>query len=470
MGSARKHVAAVVAVSITITIIMGGASPAGAISANIQIANTGGDGVNMRSGPGTAHGKVGWIPEGASPDYNCYVWGERVNNVPIWFNVNWNGVTGFYSSYFDNSSYQSDAELQSKYGIPKCGESAPAPPPAPAPQPPPGGGLEYTVFQADGGVFYRNSPRWDDTPRTPGVGVYNGDRVRLICGAIGDAVGPYSNNWWSYVTNLSRNVGNGWVNHHYIDDGMAADQPPAGEPGCGPDTPGTGSAPPAPAPAPGQPSPTRPANYSVFFSPNATGTGLPGLAGAELNVAFPLWTGGNACYATNAVQFVEAGTQTLSGWSAGRMGPMYVLAAGSKAIRSQLRTIVLFDPGSRKNFREGCEGQSTLNPNALLDAWLRDPAHRLIVVTGEDSKKDSYAGLWEYYFAGIWRSEPGSRAMVCDYDGMNHKDVLRKLNGLARNPGSKCPRVGGYDLTTWYPGSRGSRARTLHRRAMRIIK
>jgi hypothetical protein len=76
-------------------------------------------------------------PEGASPDYHCFVWGERIGNVPIWFNVTHNGVTGFYSSYFDDSSYQSNEELTAKYGVPLCGSPAPAPNPPPAPSTPP---------------------------------------------------------------------------------------------------------------------------------------------------------------------------------------------------------------------------------------------------------------------------------------------------------------------------------------------
>jgi hypothetical protein len=74
------------------------------------------------------------IPEGFSPDYNCFVWGQNINGVPIWFNVNYAGATGFYASYYDDSSYHSNEELTAKYGVPLCG-SAPSPPPVPAPAP-----------------------------------------------------------------------------------------------------------------------------------------------------------------------------------------------------------------------------------------------------------------------------------------------------------------------------------------------
>ena len=94
---------------------------AAAIPAPIHIHGTGGDGVYIRPTPDTSQPAAGLDAGGASPDYNCFQYGQNINGVPIWFNVNYNGVTGFYASYYDDSSYHSDAELTSKYGIPKCG-------------------------------------------------------------------------------------------------------------------------------------------------------------------------------------------------------------------------------------------------------------------------------------------------------------------------------------------------------------
>jgi uncharacterized protein YraI len=113
------------------------AASALAIPAPIHISGTGGEGVFIRSGPSTSYTRVGWMPEGASPDYNCFVWGQSIGGVPIWFNVNYNGVTGFYASYYDDSSYHSNEELTAKYGVPLCGSPPPAagPPPSPAPSP-----------------------------------------------------------------------------------------------------------------------------------------------------------------------------------------------------------------------------------------------------------------------------------------------------------------------------------------------
>jgi hypothetical protein len=118
------------------------ASAALAISAPIHISGTGGEGVFIRAEPNTSSTRLGWMPEGASPDYNCFVWGQDINGVPIWFNVNWAGVTGYYASFYDDSSYHSNEELTAKYGVRLCGSAPPPAPgparsPAPEPSPPP---------------------------------------------------------------------------------------------------------------------------------------------------------------------------------------------------------------------------------------------------------------------------------------------------------------------------------------------
>jgi hypothetical protein len=243
-----------------------------AITAPIHIHGTGGDGVFIRPTPDTSQPARGWMPEGASPDYNCFTYGQMIGNVNVWFSVNYNGVTGFYASYYDDSSYHSEAELTSKYGIPKCGAPPPNQPPSnpppnqppsnpppetpptapPTSTPPSGGDLTFSVYNADGGIYYRNSPHWADTSARAGVGVYNGDRVQLVCGSHGDAVGPGNNTAWSYVRNLTRpTIGPGWVSEHFIDDGAPPNAFPAGEPDCGGTTPGV------PPPGGGSPPPAR---------------------------------------------------------------------------------------------------------------------------------------------------------------------------------------------------------------------
>jgi uncharacterized protein YraI len=104
-------------------------SSANAMSAPIQITQD----VNLRGGPSAATARVGGIYAGASPDFHCWTQGQNIGGVDVWFNVTYNGATGFYASYYDNSSYATDAQITPKYGIPQCGAAAP-PQPAP-PQP-----------------------------------------------------------------------------------------------------------------------------------------------------------------------------------------------------------------------------------------------------------------------------------------------------------------------------------------------
>lgn len=106
--------------------------PAQAAPANIRIAGTGGDGVLMHSEPTIGSTRTGWLGEGASPDYACFTYGDMVGNVKVWFLVtNAGGATGYYPSYYDDSSYSSETELTARYGVPRCGGTPPPPPPPP---------------------------------------------------------------------------------------------------------------------------------------------------------------------------------------------------------------------------------------------------------------------------------------------------------------------------------------------------
>jgi hypothetical protein len=130
------------------------APTATAVPAPIHISGTGGDGVLIRPTPSTSQPGVGWMPEGASPDYNCFTYGDVVGGVPVWFSVNYNGKTGYYASFFDDSHYQSESDLTARYGVPKCGAGAPpapAPPPTltPAPDPTPTPGVPIPAVQFD---------------------------------------------------------------------------------------------------------------------------------------------------------------------------------------------------------------------------------------------------------------------------------------------------------------------------------
>ena len=95
--------------------------------------------------------------------------------------------------------------------------------------------LVYPVVNTEGGVYSRNSPHEADTPRIVGQGAYDGDQVELLCGVTnGDAVGPYSNNTWHKVKNLTRpEQPEFWLNDRYVQSPNVADELAPGEVECG---------------------------------------------------------------------------------------------------------------------------------------------------------------------------------------------------------------------------------------------
>jgi hypothetical protein len=440
------------------------AAGASAISAPIHIAGTGGQGVFIRPTPDTSQPAIGWMAEGTSPDYHCFTYGQMIGNVNVWFNVTNSGITGYYASYYDDSSYHSEAELTAKYGIPKCGAPAPSPPPpaptppppspAPPPAPGPAGTLVFPVFNADGGIYYRQSPRWGDTKQTPGDGVYNGDRVQLICGESGDPVGPYNNMLWSYVQNLTRpTIGDGWVNEHYINDGAPSGHLPAGEPTpCPASVPGSaaaggsgssGSAPPAPTSGP----------QSVFYSPLLPTGGIAGVAVADRDLSIRTWTDGKSdCSPVLAASsdLVPDTVTTLAGWSRGRLGPMYFLAYAGESRVARIHRIVLFDPGNLANMQgpDTCDWSIAPSINWLLDNWLASNSQNtLLILTGHDSEehefgsigRSDYTGLWTYYLRDLWGKPYANRALICDYNNETHFHVLQHFYGVVRYPPAGCP-------------------------------
>jgi hypothetical protein len=123
---AIRFVALALTLLASCCVIVTSASSASATPAPISIAGTGGEGVNIRPTPDTSQAPIGWMPEGASPDFVCWTPGENVGGVDVWFDVNYAGVNGYYASYWDNSSYAADGDITAKYGIPQCGQAAPS--------------------------------------------------------------------------------------------------------------------------------------------------------------------------------------------------------------------------------------------------------------------------------------------------------------------------------------------------------
>ena len=79
------------------------------------------------SSPTTASSALGVMPSGTSPTYNCWTTGPVVGYVNVWFSISWNGISGYYASYYDNSRYPTDSDITALYGIQPCAGPPPQP-------------------------------------------------------------------------------------------------------------------------------------------------------------------------------------------------------------------------------------------------------------------------------------------------------------------------------------------------------
>jgi len=92
------------------------------------------------------------------------------------------------------------------------------------------------------GVYFRNSPQWNDTSRISGWGVYAGNRVQLRCWGTGTDVPRRDggrNTLWYRALNVTRpgapggRENSGWINAHFVNDGTGPGQVVSGVPRCG---------------------------------------------------------------------------------------------------------------------------------------------------------------------------------------------------------------------------------------------
>lgn len=322
---------------------------------------------------------------------------------------------------------------------------------------------EYTIANtAAGGVYSRNSPRMDDTPRIDGKGIYPGDVVRLICGVTdGEAYGPYNNTTWHKILNLTRpEHGEFWENDRFFNTPNKAGELAPGEKNCNEDS------------NSGQPAEeSKPKITSVFYSPNANPHGTKQAGKADLNLPIDKWSAGD-CSPELAAE-VPAGVNTIAGWSKARLGPIYFLEKATDKQKDDLRTIILFDPGAssdmdKPSFVKQLAGKKTCDwqydINGLLADWLSsNKENRLFVMTGHDSEMkadagnpsshSTFAGLWKHYFAGLWNKDFADRALVCDYNNMEHAQILNSFGDMINNPPNNCPASpdNNYPLTQWHP-------------------
>jgi hypothetical protein len=129
----------------------------------------------------------------------------------------------------------------------------------------------------------------------------------------------------------------------------------------------------------------------------------------------------------------------------------------------QVHYILLFDPGSRRDYENGaCPRKYGREMSLALATWLaHDPANSVVVLAGEttadyadpDPQGLAHAGLQDVLFPAI-KAYPRihgrnirKQVVVCNYDQMNHQDIWGELKGYMNSPPitiSTCPPTPGY--------------------------
>ncbi|MEV6873928.1 hypothetical protein [Amycolatopsis sp. NPDC051128] len=314
-----------------------------------------------------------------------------------------------------------------------------------------------TSEQPPDGVWFRYGPDPSQTTRTTGVGVYRGEHVRVKCYTIGTALGPYSNKIWYYAYDVERPTAagrsnEGWINTHYVDDGMTANHAHPSVPSCS----GGGSTP-------------APIVKAVYFSPfnvrdstRETWSSDPAVHSVQKDD----WKSPKQCVDDLALGNVPSTATVLTGWSLGRLGPVYAIARASGAQRQQIDGITMIDPGNLTTL-SGCDNSNILvkppltfrRPSLILADWLKaNPSARLTILSGNITAENSHAGIQKVYFndmraAGIDRS----RVLVCNYWGPgsaehDHWEMYRAAMPYLNRILTTCPALTGLKQgVSWHP-------------------
>jgi Protein of unknown function (DUF2599) len=87
------------------------------------------------------------------------------------------------------------------------------------------------------GIWFRTAPYMADTERITGLGPYMNEQVELLCYQFGEAVGPYSDRLWYQANDITRPTvdgrpNTGYLNAHFINDGLLANQIDSGVLSC----------------------------------------------------------------------------------------------------------------------------------------------------------------------------------------------------------------------------------------------
>lgn len=314
------------------------------------------------------------------------------------------------------------------------------------------------------GIYFRDSPQTANTRRIYALGVFAGDQVRVDCYAWGDVVGSYGNALWYHVANVTRPTASngepnvGYINTHYINDGMYANQAYPGVTQCGA------------SPAPSQPTPTPGGSlyYSPYDGPNiivhygVLGKQTKWVYAPSSSTTTVDKSGWYTTYCDTSVghpitAFDYASRKwytNVGAWSLARNEP-FALFIAHPEFRPYVHNVVLFDPGNKSDYYTGvCSGKWQQLSQSARDWLALDPSNRLTVLAGSLTADygnpvngRAHAGIQNRLFPAI-RNQAyvngrnlRQQVTVCNYDLMSHENVWMNFRGVL-NSGpivSSCP-------------------------------
>ena len=288
-----------------------------------------------------------------------------------------------------------------------------------------------TSEQPPDGVYFRKEPRMDSAVRISGFGVFKNEVVSAACFTRGEKVGKFGNDIWYYAKNVTRpSVGGqsneGYINTHFIDDGMKAGQAAPGVPQCG--------------------QLTQKPVASVYFSPYDGPDSEKRFTGTLSTVAnvtyYTAGWKGKSCSLASTPSAAGRRIATIAGFSVGRSGvTTYLRTAPNHA--SDVDYAILFDPGSYKELKGSCK-RADIGPAIL--AWLNaNPNARMVVFAGKATRDAGntttvngtvymHRGIQEFYFNAVRGTSAAARITVCNYDNMGHEAVWTQFESWIGKP------------------------------------
>jgi hypothetical protein len=169
------------------------------------------------------------------------------------------------------------------------------------------------------------------------------------------------------------------------------------------------------------------------------------------------WNPNNGCSPDipNNYDGEDAGSRitTVAAWSAAKNAPFALLDLQPPAWAGQINYIVLYDPGTYKEYEEAkCEPSA--KASRTLANWLAaSSGHHLLVIGGGVLAGDNYRGIQHFLFADAksYHNKPGQdirrQIIVCPYPSLSHEDVWIDFNKQMTAPAvtsiNDCPSAAG---------------------------